>query len=536
EPHKPEIDKIKVKCEKCGKLMTRTPDVLDVWIDSGVAPWATNKQYKLPYDIIIEGKDQIRGWFYSLMALSVITHGKRAYDTVYSHGFTLDEKGRGMSKSSGNGIPPEEIINKYSADTLRMYYIIKESPGEDIKFVDKEIRNAHRLLTIIKNAVKFIAENMEIENYKHKKPKPRRPEDKWIMSRINNVADKMTNYMENYLLSKAGREIINFLVEDLSRFYMKLIKDRLYIGDKNEKQEVLSILDYVIKKALVLMSPFLPITSESSYQLLKKCIGEKKLSVHMLDWVKPEEIDTELEENMTVARKLIQDILSLREKTDYNLRWPMPQVMIITTNKHIKSAVSELADIVAEQTNVKSVVLSEEEPDFVTKEVKLDYKIAGKQFGEKFPIVARKIIEISPESIIREIEKGEIRINEEGNEFVINKSDIIIESKAPKGWLSLSTKDYTLLLNTELNDNLLNEGYAREIVRRIQDLRKEKGLRKDEHITVGIQSDVNTVVRKFKSMIEKRTNSEIIIANVKDMKEYKIRDKIVKVGVVDGKH
>ncbi len=544
--HIPDIDKIKIKCEKCGKEMSRIPDVLDVWLDSGVAPWASldypsdKKRFKqnFPQDLILEGKDQIRGWFNSLMAMSYLVNGRGPYEQVLMHGFITDEKGRRMSKSLGNGVSPGEVIEKYGAETLRSYLVGASPNGEDVKFVWKEVLEVYKLFGIILNTFKFIKQNMELENYEHSSLKAEKPEDKWIVSRVNSFVEEVTDSYENLDFYKVPNLLNNFLVEDLSRTYLKLVKDRLYSDDEDDKKKVLLVLDYVASKVIRVMATVHPFIAEKLYQDLKGYMNLTQESVHMLDWpdVDSKLINTTLENQMKVAKDVMSLILNAREKAGIGVRWPLGRALVVGDDFTME-AVKQFNDLILGQTNVKALVFSKQEPDFIRKERVLDYEKLEKKYGKDLAIITRRILELSPEYISRELEKGQLIIKEGDKEFILKPEDFVYKEVLPEEWVGAEDKGIKVYLNKELTRGLLAEGYAREIIRRIQDMRKELKLNKNQMVKVTLMNlgDLRDDLEDYLEYIQKRTSSEVMISDLHTKgdlyKEFKIRDKNIAIAI-----
>jgi isoleucyl-tRNA synthetase len=524
--HMPTVDQFIIKCKKCKKEMKRTPDVLDVWLDSGSAPWASlnypsdKKGFKknFPLDFITENSDQIRWWFNSLSIMSLITFNSKCYNVVYMGGMVRDEKGKQMHKSIGNVIHPDEIISKYGADTLRFYQISTSQPGLDPKIVWNEIKTVSNLLNVVWNTHKFIKQNMEIENYEHSGLGKLRVEDEWIISRINQTVKDVTEMFESYNLYAIPQIVLTFFVNDLSRTYLKLVKDRLYSENDKDKKTVLSVLDYTIKRVLALLAPVCPFISEQMYLNLKKYIGEDAESVHLLAWPKPErgKIDKKLNKNMAVARDLIQITMFAREKAGIGLRWPLKEVMVIA-KKPVSNAMKQLMDIILAQTNIKIMTYSKTKPDFVDKKTILNFETLGPKYGKDFPILARKSMELSIENLQKKLKKEkEIKIESDGREFVLTKEDVIFEDSLPKEWVTSSGKDITVYLKTELTDDLFAEGFSREVVRRVQDLRKKLKLQKGDQVKITIIAgeDIEEMLKPFLEQVSTRTSSTIMFSTI----------------------
>ena len=321
--------------------LKRTPDVLDVWIDSGVAGWAAlhypeeKEQFEewYPYDFITEGHDQTRGWFYSQLGCGVISNDSTPYKKVLMHGFTLDEDGKKMSKSLGNVVEPEEVIKLYGADVLRFYLLWGNKPWEDLKFVWDELKNVNKMFNILWNVYVFSTTYMSIDNFDPTKYTTKdvnlRDEDLWIISRANSLAKEVSESLESLYFHKATRAINHFILEDLSRWYIRLIRGRTWIEkDDPDKLGAYSSLYYALRTLIVTMAPIVPHITEDIYQNLIRSVDmDAPESIHMLDWgYEEEKINPELESNMEVVREIIEACARARDAARYKLRWPVKKL------------------------------------------------------------------------------------------------------------------------------------------------------------------------------------------------------------------
>ncbi|MFH1450569.1 MAG: class I tRNA ligase family protein, partial [archaeon] len=367
--HRPWIDNVKFKCKECGKEMTRVPDILDVWLDSGASPWATlpfpESKTELdkwfPCEFITEGKDQIRGWFNSLLCLSMVSHGKTSYKSVYMHGFVVDDKGMKMSKSLGNVTAPSEVIEKVGSEAWRLYSIGAANNGEDMRFNWEELREAYKALNILWNVVQF-AQYMEAadfnpESYKLD-TKKLKPEDKWLLSRINTLNEQVTKAFEDYEFPRVPKLLREFVVEDLSRWYVKLIRDRTWVSAKgDDKLVAFKVLYEAIRKFLILSAPLLPIVTEELYLSLIKPLSKKlPESIHLVDWPSPDTkmIKADLETQMKIVRSIVETARFAREEAKIKLRWPLKQ-LAVEGYEAVKKALKTFEAVILEQANVKSL-------------------------------------------------------------------------------------------------------------------------------------------------------------------------------------
>ncbi|MFH1106166.1 MAG: isoleucine--tRNA ligase [Candidatus Aenigmatarchaeota archaeon] len=445
--HRPFIDDVILDC-KCGFKMRRVPDVLDVWFDSGVASWASlgfpgdKKLFKRmwPADLNIEGPDQIRGWWNSEIITSMITFGKKPFKNILFHGKVLDLRGAKMSKSKGNVVTPEEVIEKFGRDPLRLY-ILSMSPWDDMTFSMEDLKDASRTLNILWNSFVFL------QSYcpKTKKPKKMNIEDKWIISRINSLAKKTKENNEKYMCHVSAALIEDFILNDLSRFYIKLIRDRTwpsYQGD--DKQAACYAMNYVFEKLIKIIAPICPFMAEE--------IGRSfsRQSVHLLDWPAPEKgtIDSKLEENMLLAKEVAEAVNSARQEAGVKLRWPLKKVVI--THKRMK----DFSEIIKCICNVKGVVIGKPPKD-------------GK-------LICREV------------------------------------------------KDVKIYVDAEMTPELMEESMIRELVRAVQNLRKQSKLNIADKIRLYLNSDegTNKSIRKWSEYLKSEVGATNIEISGKEQKDF----------------
>ncbi len=495
--HRPWVDKIKVKCKKCGKVMTRIPDVMDVWFDSAVCSWAslgypTNKEEFerwWPARWIVEAHDQTRGWFYSQLGAGVIAFNRSPYDSVLMHGFALDKDGRPMSKSLGNVVDPEEVIEKYGRDALRLWFLSSSAPWEDLPFSWEGIKNAHRTLNILWNVYVFAATYMALDKYEPYKHQlkdlttKKEVEDNWILSRMENMSEVFNRSMQRYEVHTAYRALEHFIVEDLSRWYVKLIRDRLWIeGEDATKISAYITLHRVLMKVIRFLAPATPHICERIYKGLDGPLP----SVHMCDWPTddPTLIRPELEEHMKIIQEIVEATANARQKANINLRWPVKRIVIKAEDERVVSAVNSIRDILLQQTNAKKVEIIE--PGETWEEMSWDVKPNLHAIGPVFRQWASKIgilLRSRPPKALKEaIEKGEYVIGIEGQKVVITPEMVEFIPVLPRGIVEASFSKGSVYLDTEMTEEIRAEGFSREIIRRIQQMRKDLDLSVEEYI------------------------------------------------------
>ncbi len=502
--HKPWIDEITIPCS-CGGVKHRVPDILDVWVDAGCASWNCldypNKTEHFdtyfPADFILEGKDQIRGWFNLLMIVSTLTMNKPSFKSVYMHGFVQDALGRKMSKSVGNYILPEEVISKYGADTLRYYMIGGANPGIDINYNFEDMNLKYRNLGVLWNVHKFILDlttNTQLEPHPlHAAAKKGLDiEERYILSLANSTIKEVTSCFEQLRLNEVPLLLENLFLE-FSRTYIQAIRDKAAAGTPEEKQMVLDVSCDVFLKILKLLAPVVPFISEQMYQNFKYIFSLSGESVHLFDWPIAEEhfIDLSLEKNMQICLATVQSILNAREKIKLGVRWPVQAVKIVTTDKDAALALQSLQNMILTQANVKEMQL---EQSFSDAHVTLEpnNRNIGQSFKQLSPKVVAYIQAIDAKIFLAALEKqSKVIVEIEGQKISLTKEHILVKMHAPEHLISGEYKYGELYLDGRRTDALDAEGYAREIMRRIQELRKTIGLQRRDRVQVHIVVDAS---------------------------------------------
>jgi isoleucyl-tRNA synthetase len=500
--HKPWIDEVKINCE-CGDMMTRLPDVLDVWIDAGTLSWnildyPQNKElYEkyYPADFIIEGKDQIRGWFNLLMVTSFLALDRPSFKTCYMHGFITDIEGEKMSKSLGNILSPFDVIDKYGADTLRMY-TTGTTAGEDINFSWEEVKLRHRNLSVLWNTQNYLLQLTRLHDIKPEDVKDLSLglEEKYILSKTHSTLKKVSEMFEKYLLHEIPAAVTELFIE-LSRTYIQMTRDKSGSDDDADKTLVISTIYHSLLETAKILSPLCPFITEKMYHNFKEEYGLDKESVHDCDWPSADEplIDEELEKRFEVAKTIIQSILSAREKAQLGVRWPIGEVVVVTSDDDAKNAVSELGSIIQTQTNVKKLTVVDAF-DKVKLTLKADYTRMGPDFGDKSPQIVAQMATTSPESIIEKLEKeGKFAVPVGDEEFELTKEHVLVKRDVPESHVEGEFRNGFVYLDLVRSPELEAEGYARELMRRIQSLRKEAKLSKPDRISLFVQADKEIV-------------------------------------------
>jgi isoleucyl-tRNA synthetase len=435
------------------------------------------------------------------------------------HGFTLDEQGRKMSKSIGNVVRPEEVLEKYGADTLRLYVLGANAPWEDLHFSWDAVENVYRMLNIFWNAYRFALPYMILDGFDASKAdlagyeRNLRPEDRWILSRTNSLAEEVTGYMEQYQLHRMARAISDFILEDLSRWYIQLVRPRTWIEhDDPDKLAAYATIYEVMTTLCMLMAPLAPFLSESIFQNLVRGLDPSApQSIHMCSWPagKKELIDRSLEKRMTLARDISEAASNARQKAGRKLRWPVSEVIIAPSQEAVE--LGDIVTVLKEQINAKNiVVLSPGEKPRMT----LEIHPVHKKIGPAFKGDARKVVEalkMADPFLVRSLlEAGEAMLSWEGKSFAVTRDMVEFEEIPPQNLYAAEFPRGSVYVDVSLTPDLEAEGYAREMIRRIQEMRKELDLKVEDQIkaTVDIESKpILDLARRQKEYIARETRA-----------------------------
>ncbi|MBI5390365.1 isoleucine--tRNA ligase [Candidatus Woesearchaeota archaeon] len=497
--HIPFIDTVTFPC-KCGTVMHRSPDILDVWVDAGSASWnclnyperADLFSTLFPADFILEGKDQIRGWFNLLLINSMVSMQRPSFSCVYMHGFVQDSQGRKMSKSLGNYILPSEVIEKYGADTLRYYMIGGAQPAVDINYNFDDLKVKHRNLLILWNLQNLLLD-MAKTSQLTAGPIPEHAqlgiEEKYILSRLHSTIRTATQKMDDYVLNEVPW-LIEQLYLDLSRTYVQMVREKMATGTKEEKEVIFRVLLEIYKETLKMFSIIAPFISEKVYLNLREAFGfaEESISFHgwpvLNEWL----INAELEKTVTLAGVVMRQILAAREKLKLGVRWPLKEVVIIPTDAEAGKALEQAKEIIATQTNVKHVRIDAAFPLEVV--IRPNFSEIQKSYGKESPKILAHIVNLSYGSILQHIQTHhKYMLSIDRNTFEIRQEHIEVTKQVKEPYVLFSSSAGEILVNQKQNKELEAEGYAREMMRSIQQFRKEMGLVKTDRIVLGIEGD-----------------------------------------------
>jgi isoleucyl-tRNA synthetase len=504
--HKPFVDNI-ILVSDSGKPMRREPDLIDVWFDSGAMPYGqlhypfgphAEKDIKknFPADFIAEGVDQTRGWFYTLHALGVMLFDSVAYKTVVSNGLVLDKNGNKMSKRIGNVVDPFSTIEKNSADATRWYLITNASPWDSLRFDIEGIKEVQRkYFGTLYNTYQFFALYANVDNFTFKEqyiPVHERPEiDQWILSSLNSLIKEVTAYMEDYEPTQAGRAMERFLDEQLSNWYVRLCRRRFWKGEyEHDKICAYQTLYECLETMALLMAPIAPFFADWLFTNLDCVAGSNKCkSVHLADYPQVNEscIDFDLEERMRLAQDISSLVLSLRKKVNIKVRQPLTRILIPVLEARLKEQIIKVEELIKNEVNIKSIEYLNDTEGFITKKLKPNFKTLGARMGAKMKSVAAAIGQMSQPDIssLENQKTFFLVVNDEQVEIRIEDVDIIAEDIT--GWSVANKDNLTVALDITITPELQDEGNARELVNRIQKIRKESGLEVTDRIEVNIQ-------------------------------------------------
>lgn len=527
--HRPFLDDITWEGPN-GGTMRRIPDLLDVWFDSGAMPFAqwhypfeNKKKFKetYPADFIAEGVDQTRGWFYTLHALGTMLFEAPAYKNVVSNGLVLDEKGEKMSKSKGNTVDPFEVIQQYGADTVRWYMMSNSSPWENLKFSKEGLHETQRkFFNTIVNTYSFFAMYANIDSFTYSgsplSHSERTEMDRWILSRLNTTIKLVDEYLDEYEPTKAVREIEKF-VEELSNWYVRRNRRRFWKEGKSlDKTAAYHTLYECLVDLSKAISPIAPFVGEWFYQRLNSVTGQDEESVHLSFYptVQETSIDKQLEHRMDVARTISTMVLRIRNQIDINVRQPLSRI-ILPMGKEERSVVESVKDIILDEVNIKNIEFVDDDSGIVSKSAKPNFPVLGKKLGKKMKPVAGIVNSLSTDEIGSYEEKGFIELNLENGETVrLGENDLEIIRTGLEGWSVETEKGITVALDTELTDELVEEGIAREFINRIQNMRKEADFDVTDRIEIGFNAAEK--IKKAVSSMGRYIKEETLADEIED--------------------
>ncbi|WP_100066108.1 isoleucine--tRNA ligase [Miniphocaeibacter massiliensis] len=524
ELHRPYVDDVHLKCEKCGKTMTREKDVIDVWFDSGAMPFAQqhypfeNKENffdeMFPADFINEGIDQTRGWFYSLLAISVLITGKAPYKNVLVNDLILDKEGKKMSKSRGNTLNPIELFDKYGADVVRFYSLYVSPPWVPTKFDTDGLREVDsKFFRSFKNTYNFFqlyANTDEIDPRDfYIDPKDRPEIDRWILSRFNNLVKLYNESMEIFEVTKVVRAISDFVIEDVSNWYIRRNRRRFWKTEiDDDKKAVYNTTYEILLGVAKLVAPFTPFMAEEIYRNLTD-----KASVH-LDYIPELEeslIDEKLEEKMEVVRNLVALGRASREEVNIKVRQPLKEIVV---DAKYEDLVGDLIPLIKEELNIKNVKFEADLSEFMNYELKPDFKVAGRILGKNIKEFQNYLKDIDAKAFVAELEEADKKITLGGEKVEIKREYIDVRVSAKEGFDVIMENNLFVILDTTITPELKAEGYAREFISKVQQMRKanDYDVLDNIKITYVPTEAIKEAVTEYENFIKDETLAVEIIA------------------------
>ena len=555
--HRPYVDDI-VLVSPSGKPMKRESDLIDVWFDSGAMPYAQihypfenkeafDKREVYPADFIAEGVDQTRGWFFTLHAIAAMVFDSVAYKAVVSNGLVLDKNGNKMSKRLGNAVDPFGTIEKYGSDPLRWYMITNSSPWDNLKFDFDGIEEVRRkFFGTLYNTYSFFALYANVDGFTFAEPEipiEKRPEiDRWIISLLNSLIREVDEQFAAYEPTRAGRAIADFVNDNLSNWYVRLNRKRFWGGSMTEdKLSAYQTLYICLETVAKLMAPIAPFYADRLYTDLTTATGRDNRSVHLTDFPVScdKYIDKALEERMQIAQTMTSMVLALRRKVNIKVRQPLTTLMVPVLNPEQQAHIEAVKDLVLSEVNVKEMKFVDHAAGILVKRVKPDFKKLGPRYGKIMKQLAATIAAMSQPDIAEFEKNGSFTFDIDGQQATIEKGDVEAISEDIPGWLVANEGNLTVALDITVTDELHREGIARELVNRIQNIRKTSGFDITDKIDVAIASNAETdqAVREYRDYMSRQVlaNTFEIVDNLSgesvselDFDTFKVNIRIVK--------
>ncbi len=526
--HRPYVDEI-ILVSPSGKKMYREPDLIDVWFDSGSMPYAqlhypfeNKERFKkaFPADFIAEGVDQTRGWFFTLHAISSMLFDSVAYKNIIATGLLLDKNGVKMSKRLGNVVDPFKTIETYGSDPVRWYMLTNSRPWDNLKFDLNGVDEVKRkFFGTLYNTYSFFALYANLDGFTYEEneiPLEKRSEtDRWIISLLNTLVKDVQTSLDNYEPTTAGRKIQTFVIDNLSNWYVRLNRKRFWGQEYNDdKISAYQTLYTCLKTVAQLMSPAAPFYSEQLFSDLNSVTGKSEESVHLSTFPEYNKsaVDKKLEERMELAQQISSITLSLRRKSKIKVRQPLRKIMIPVLNDDFKNQIEAVKDIILTEINVKDIEYLKDTGGIIVKKLKPDFRIMGKKYGKLVKPISNILAKFTQEQI-SEFEKNKsVKLNIEDNEVEININEVQIITEDIPGLLAANKGQLTVALDTEITKELKEEGIARELVNKIQNIRKESGLEVTDKIKIEISANKETeeAVQKHKEYIKSQVLADLI--------------------------
>ncbi|HEY4644147.1 MAG TPA: DUF5915 domain-containing protein, partial [Bacteroidota bacterium] len=504
--HKPSVDQITFTCKNCGGEMRRVPEVIDAWFDSGSMPFAQwhypfeNQklfEQRYPADFIAEGIDQTRGWFYTLHAIGAFLFQKPAYRNVYVNELILDKEGQKMSKSRGNVVDPFEMLGQYGADSVR-WYLVATSPPYRPKLFDEEglVEVQRKFFSTLLNTYSFFSLYANIDQFVYKEERialPERPEiDRWVLSTLNSLFRRYSDWMDAYEFTRAARAVSDFTVDQLSNWYVRRNRRRFWKSERgSDKLAAYQTLYECIVAVTKLMAPFAPFLADELYRRMNVTTKrESTESVHLADMPVAEEsaVDLDLERGMEKAQQIVYLVRSMRMRSNLKVRQPLKRILVPVSSEGDRSAVKRMEHIILDEVNVKQIEFVSDDSELVEKRAKPNFRSIGPKYGKSVQKVAEAIRSFTAAEIRKVEQEGSTTLAVNGERITILREDLEVLHEDIKGWLVESGNGMTVALDTELTEELIDEGLAREFVNRVQNMRKDAGFKVTDRIKIAYRA------------------------------------------------
>jgi isoleucyl-tRNA synthetase len=522
--HRPYVDSVYLVSDT-GNKMFREPDLIDVWFDSGAMPFA-QLHYPFehsddlgnffPADFIAEGVDQTRGWFFTLHAIAVMLFDSVSFKNLVSNGLVLDKDGNKMSKRLGNSIDPFEVIRNYGSDPLRWYLVTNSPPWDNLKFDLSGVDEVKRkFFGTLYNTYSFFSLYANVDNFHYHEPEipvENRPElDRWVLSLLNSLIREVDKELNDYSPTRAARAIQDFVLENLSNWYVRLSRKRFWGGDyDSDKISAYQTLYKCLETVSKLAAPVIPFYTDRLFLDLNSVTGRNTAqSVHLTDFpvFDPDLIDSSLEERMALAQKISSLVLGLRRKVNIKVRQPLQKIMVPVMNEQFGLQLRTMSEIIKTEINVKEISFLDDASEILVKKIKPNFKLLGKKYGKLMKEVSESIGKFTQEDIGKIEKEGVFILNLVNGPAELRLEEVEILSEDIPGWLVANDGNLTVALDIMLTPELLEEGIARELINRIQNMRKDSGFQVTDKISIRIQNHpaINATVSNFGNFIANQT-------------------------------
>ncbi|ASF37834.1 isoleucine--tRNA ligase [Halobacillus halophilus] len=542
ELHKPYVDRVQLKCDQCEGTMNRVPEVIDVWFDSGSMPFAQqhypfeNKEQfekQFPADVICEGIDQTRGWFYSLLAVSTLFTGKAPYKRVLSTGHILDEEGRKMSKSKGNALDPMDLVNKFGADAFRWALLADSAPWNNKRFSERVVVEAKsKVIDTLVNTHGFYTLYANIDGYEFdaKEAGEKTLLDRWVLARLNSVTATVTEALDHYDFTKGAKELEKY-VDELSNWYIRRSRDRFWQeGMTESKKAAYHTLHEVLVNLSKLLAPFIPFVADDIHHNLT---GE---SVHLAYFPKVDDnqADNQLEQDMDAVLQVVELARGVRNTEAIKTKQPLSELVVIPVNPEQGKALERYNSIIRDEINVKEVVVKQSSDDLVRYEVKLNFRAAGPVLGKNVGAVKGYLEKLSDEEAAKVVNDGKVVVPTGDGEIEVPMDLLNVERVADSGLSMGSNQDFHVILDTTITEELRLEGLAREVIRVIQDDRKQQDLPIDLRVNIALDGDedVKKAIQQNEALIRENVLvKNLTVGETDNMKDFTVGESQVRVAL-----